>query len=397
MELRQTDVRQGTLTLKNGGTVRMDQYIARAESAAAQAAESAAAAAAQLAQVGANTDAIEALRRDVDIIGDELQGKYTKPIEGIAREDLSEDVRASLVSDKSIKTINGQTILGSGNLVIRGTLPAGGNAGQILVKKGSTDNDAEWQYPRYPRRNLLDNAVFMKIGNLPVNQREQNQYSTAGAFVFDRWKLISGTVELSANGLILNGTIQQTIEETIGQQYTASVLTANGIDSASFNPRTRVFSITSDGSAAIKAAKLELGSYQTLAHLEGTDWVLNEIPDYNKELTKCQRYLFIVTSASASGPVGSGYCPSDGQTATFFIPLPVTMRANSIPTFDGTLYIYAPGANGQLVTSVTASAYLCGNGVIFGAFVDSGITLSRGGGYVLRVNSGSKLIFSSEL
>ena len=39
------------------------------------------------------------------------------------------------------------------------------------------------------------------------------------------------------------------------------------------------------------AAKLELGSQQTLAHQENGVWVLNEIPDYGEQLRRCQRYF----------------------------------------------------------------------------------------------------------
>ena len=54
---------------------------------------------------------------------------------------------------------------------------------------------------------------------------------------------------------------------------------------------------TAGASAVIEAAKLELGSTQTLAHqdADGT-WVLNEIPDYGEELLKCQRYYQLFTS-----------------------------------------------------------------------------------------------------
>jgi hypothetical protein len=39
---------------------------------------------------------------------------------------------------------------------------------------------------------------------------------------------------------------------------------------------------------SVKAVKLELGTEQTLAHQENGTWVLNEIPDYEEELVKCQ-------------------------------------------------------------------------------------------------------------
>lgn len=43
----------------------------------------------------------------------------------------------------------------------------------------------------------------------------------------------------------------------------------------------------SSGWVKLKAAKLELGSVQTIAHQENGKWVLNEIPDKNEELLKC--------------------------------------------------------------------------------------------------------------
>ena len=46
--------------------------------------------------------------------------------------------------------------------------------------------------------------------------------------------------------------------------------------------------ISSGGSATIQAIKVEYGTQQTLAHLEGNTWVLNEMPDYNEELIKCE-------------------------------------------------------------------------------------------------------------
>ena len=46
-----------------------------------------------------------------------------------------------------------------------------------------------------------------------------------------------------------------------------------------------------------KAAKLELGTQQTLAHQENGVWVLNEIPDYGEQLARCQRYFQLYSSA----------------------------------------------------------------------------------------------------
>lgn len=209
-----------------------------------------------------------------------------------------------------------------------GGLPAGGAAGQIPVKASAADYDAGWQYPQYNRPNLLDNAVFEEIGGLPVNQRGQSSYTNAGFYIFDRWKLTAGSVELTTAGLVLTGTIQQVIEKTISQQYTASVLTANGIAAGTFDTATKTFTITSDGSAVIRAAKLELGTYQTLAHQESGVWKLNVIPDYAAELSKCQRYLQVVYNNTLC--IGM----SRGNRQLFMLPLAVPM-AKASPTISG--------------------------------------------------------------
>lgn len=72
----------------------------------------------------------------------------------------------------------------------------------------------------------------------------------------------------------------------------------------------------------IKAAKLELGSVQTLAHQDSSGaWVLNQLPDYGAELARCQRYLVPLSSDLVQAVIiGTGMI-------FFFVPLPVTMRA----------------------------------------------------------------------
>lgn len=73
------------------------------------------------------------------------------------------------------------------------------------------------------------------------------------------------------------------------------------------------------------AAKLELGSTQTLAHLENGNWVLNEIPDYGEQLRKCQRYFLKIGDVSHYCSFGNGVA-RDGQFVSITIPTPVTMR-----------------------------------------------------------------------
>ena len=52
-------------------------------------------------------------------------------------------LQKKLESGTNIKTINGKSILGSGDLAVDG-VPAGGTTGQALVKKTNDDGDVEW-------------------------------------------------------------------------------------------------------------------------------------------------------------------------------------------------------------------------------------------------------------
>lgn len=44
---------------------------------------------------------------------------------------------------------------------------------------------------------------------------------------------------------------------------------------------------------SIQALKLEFGTQQTLAHQEGDAWVLNEIPNFSEEASKCSQYSLV--------------------------------------------------------------------------------------------------------
>lgn len=216
--------------------------------------------------------------------------------------------------------------------------------------------------------NLLDNWYF---GN-PVNQRGQTSYTGAG-YGIDRWKanavtpnvttIKDGYIELSQNALI-----EQTLEEPYslcGKQVTASTLLTTGLYTftATIPSKEELSAVTADkslGSAYFVldgknvgyidmlhtkahstvlrlrafegytvgaiAAKLELGSQQTLAHQENGVWVLNEMPNYGEQLRRCQRYYWRTVSpgVSAYATIGSGIATS--EHADIVVPLPASMR-----------------------------------------------------------------------
>lgn len=97
----------------------------------------------------------------------------------------------------------------------------------------------------------------------------------------------------------------------------------------------------------ILAAKLELGSQQTLAHKENGVWVLNEVPDYGEQLRRCQRYCRVI-----GGTLNQVFCIAVRRETTVlegFIPIDNPFRTapsisvngyfSVIPDFHGVKFI----------------------------------------------------------
>lgn len=217
--------------------------------------------------------------------------------------------------------------------------------------------------------NLLDNWYFGR----PVNQRGQTEYTAGGVYTLDRWmsSTTTKTIKLLDDHITIvdtadYGAFLQRFEYRglLGKTVTFSALarrTAQGSRNSyitvmignnkfegyaeivqsddyqlSFCTVTLSATAPSEGyffvdivgmagsSVDIKAAKLELGSTQTLAHKEGDKWVLNEIPDFGEQLRRCQRYFVRLTNA-----YGYGWT-YNSSIANFFVSLPTTMRANPV-------------------------------------------------------------------
>lgn len=163
--------------------------------------------------------------------------------------------------------------------------------------------------------NILDNCDFK------INQRTvSGTINTPGYFV-DRWKLVDGEVTIEEDGIRLNGTIQQILENEIDGEVTASVFTNEGVMSAEYDNSSKTFQIEADGKL-LKMAKLEIGNRQTLARQEGNKWVLNDPPPNPAiELTKCQRYQLIFDGYFR---IRADMNPKN--TIDFSIPIPTSMR-----------------------------------------------------------------------
>lgn len=94
-----------------------------------------------------------------------------------------------------------------------------------------------------------------------------------------------------------------------------------------------VYNQSAEQAINIKAAKLELGSQQTLTHQDADgNWVLNEIPDYGEQLASCQRYHINLHQNESLGLIYAGNNFGNIRVAVFDIPTPVTMRAKPVIT-----------------------------------------------------------------
>lgn len=189
--------------------------------------------------------------------------------------------------------------------------------------------------PAGPRtdNNLLVNWYFAD----PVNQRVAASWQNADEYTIDRWKLTAGSASLSAAGIYLNGTLSQTLEHAVNLPVTASALLSDGtMISPTFDAATRAFTVSAAGKTIV-ACKLEIGSIQTLAHLDSGAYILNDIPDYATEYAKCQRFLV--------RPLGGVVRWMNGQIATniidFCIPTPVNHPNRASVIDSGTLAVYS--------------------------------------------------------
>lgn len=237
------------------------------------------------------------------------------------------------------------------------------------------------------RPNLLDNWYFMSgdYYGLPINSRNKSTYNippAARTYTLDRWFVFDrggdGTFEIYSNGIKLNrsgSTVEfgQFLEPAlIGETVTISVLVENtrrlisgtGVvannavliddpyltasftrESTAVNTMTVLHLTFKSSSSLVIAAKLEIGDSQTLAHQENGTWILNELPNYEEQLTRCMvsradpsdAYANKVISFNAPNPnlldnwyfVGGGSQQGGGQ-------FPINQRGQT--SYSGAVY-----------------------------------------------------------
>ena len=249
-------------------------------------------------------------------------------------------------------------------------------------------------------RNLIINWYF---GN-PVNQRDVSGTISNAGYFLDRWKLVSGSVTISADGITLNGTMQQVLETAPVGTVTASAMTQAGVGEVvpTYDSASKTVTVTADGKKLV-AVKLEIGPQQTLAHQEDGAWVLNEIPDYGEELTKCMRYLQIISTPydTSGNGVAIGYA---NNTVDLWVPIPlaVPMRISPTPTIPtGGVSLFKVGKTSGSPKDVTRAtggwAMQTGGACSMRSLIFTSSGLTAGETYALFMRQGAQIVFSAEL
>lgn len=250
-------------------------------------------------------------------------------------------------------------------------------------------------------RNLLDNWYFVN----PVNQRDVSGTISSAGYFLDRWKLVSGSVTINTDGITLNGTMQQVLETAPVGTVTASALTQAGVGEVvpTYNSANKTVTVTAAGEKLV-AVKLELGTEQTLTHQNSSGaWVLNEMPDYGEELTKCMRYLQIISTPydTSGNGVAIGYA---NNTVDLWVPIPlaVPMRISPTPTIPtGGVSLFKVGKTSGSPKDVTRAtggwAMQTGGACSMRSLIFTSSGLTAGETYALFMRQGAQIVLSAEL
>lgn len=280
----------------------------------------------------------------IEILADKKIGEnITKVLTGIC---------TSVNINKSTCVMNSNGV--SGTVYFYGSPPEVNGLYRIFVPSNDMSRSFIVVPPRFTvNPNLLDNWYFVN----PVNQGGQTEYTAAG-YTVDRWKLdIGGAVTLEDGCICLKktgtywGEYFNDFDQFIGMTLTGSVLLSDGtlrtgsfVYNGSLNQGQTFFSfelgfyilrLSSSltqceinslvDNVKIKAAKLELGPTQTLAHLENGNWVLNEIPVYSDQLARCQRYMLQLVNTIDNYEILGGGAAMNTTQVFAFAPTPVSL------------------------------------------------------------------------
>ena len=290
----------------------------------------------------------------------------------------------------------------------------------------------EWMngHIKWTNPNLMDNPWFTS-GNV-VNQRRFTSIegTSTGYVIMDRWKGTYGQdgyiISLGAAGYSQRPTtagtyaaFEQILESPLltyvnGKTITASIMLAdntiisgsitraNGTKQYFHNASTEgaLLQITMESSNAfriasygvghtIKAVKLEMGPYSTLAN--------DAPPNYAEELAKCQRYAveFNITRENF-GIIGWALATS-ATSATAILPLTANMRASSnrTITFSGIQLYDVSSTSTKYPSDMTLNINFNGMSVALSITAEN---LTAGRWYrIMGYTAGASLFVSSDL
>ena len=113
------------------------------------------------------------------------------------------------------------------------------------------------------------------------------------------------------------------------------------------------------------AAKLELGTVQTLAHKEGDTWVLNDPPpDPALELAKCQRYQVVYHFKDIYDSIGRATLQRDALFWYCYLHLSVPVSKTPTIVSEGEFAITFPDETYMPVSDIQ-NWILIGNVLVF--------------------------------
>ena len=231
--------------------------------------------------------------------------------------------------------------------------------------------------------NLLDNAYWADKDYI-INQRGQNEY-TAYGYSIDRYQIIAATLNINNNDITVSApddatnshmvylfenipkaqtvTLSMLVDELNGHCY----MTGFG-KSLTLEPGLNVLTHTIpenyqnnslyllnylQGTIKLKAAKLELGPVQTLAHKdENGNWILNDPPPSKAlELAKCQRYQRVLSRGTIAQVVNSNNVVIKYPFDQPMRVAPVSVILNPQMKFLSAVEVLPPATNASVLSS----------------------------------------------
>jgi hypothetical protein len=269
-----------------------------------------------------------------------------------ALNELDGEKQPTLVSGTNIKTVNGTTLLGSGNITIDTTPAAGSITTAMLANNSVTSAKMANGGAEFGMRNRLINAQGI------INQRGYvSGTATSGAnqYTLDRWRVVTSGQNLTfttTNNVTTftapAGGVEQVIE---GLNLESGTYDLNWTGTATATVGGT--SVANGGSISVTGGvnltiRFTGGTFSLPQFEKGTQATAFEWRPYGQELALCQRYYYKAISDAVQLGVGWNASTTSASTLTTF---PEEMRiAPSAVEQTGT------AANYRVLHGITATA-----------------------------------------